>query len=571
MSSAKTDKLQLNKWVPTDYVNMNEFNDNFQKIDDAHKDVTTQLADIVTDGKKAGIVGDGITDDTESFKNAVSVENTVLNISNLKIKLTTEVRFAKGVTLYTNNKTQIILSGSNHNGIILHRNMDIIGQLEVFCNPEFNGHAVRMDNYDIYKGLWGATTNDTGYSVKTNMSNLRIRRDDKPTVANENFCAIALVADSVLRDTGNGDSGFFGAMFNNIHIVNIPTGIKIEVKGTGTWINSNTFTNVVIDSPINAIIANGGSNNRFKNIIVQTSTYTLDVIKDDGGNVIEYTTWDTHNGVNADDTGIQQGYTKWGSPADVHRYLYSTQVNFEVNKYTKLGSLNTGNQTRQQYIRFRLGNAYAYAEFLLYWDGAKFILTKVLQDSTGERFRNDFHIYYKQVRGTYVLYVYNTFVTAIGNIYNFTLMDGGNFLMDSASGGVTFSSLPGLTQATEIIQDKYSDKHLTVTDGVYSFASGYSKGTTEYQLRKNNKTVNITLVVKNDNTTFANGATVSVGTLPAGFMPKTSFTSHCSFSVAEYDIDVIGYVYIGSTGGVQVKVKADNMKYAHINLSYIVD
>lgn len=49
MSSLKTDKLQLNKWVPTDYVNMNEFNDNFQKIDDAHKDVTTQLADI-TDG-----------------------------------------------------------------------------------------------------------------------------------------------------------------------------------------------------------------------------------------------------------------------------------------------------------------------------------------------------------------------------------------------------------------------------------------------------------------------------------------------------------------------------------------
>lgn len=45
MSSLKTDSLQLNKWVPTDYVSMSEFNDNFQKIDDAHKDVTTQLAE----------------------------------------------------------------------------------------------------------------------------------------------------------------------------------------------------------------------------------------------------------------------------------------------------------------------------------------------------------------------------------------------------------------------------------------------------------------------------------------------------------------------------------------------
>lgn len=45
MSSAKTDSLQLNKWVPTDYVSMSEFNDNFQKIDDAHKGVTTQLAE----------------------------------------------------------------------------------------------------------------------------------------------------------------------------------------------------------------------------------------------------------------------------------------------------------------------------------------------------------------------------------------------------------------------------------------------------------------------------------------------------------------------------------------------
>lgn len=34
MSSEKTTNLQLNKWVPTDYVKMDEFNENFDKIDD---------------------------------------------------------------------------------------------------------------------------------------------------------------------------------------------------------------------------------------------------------------------------------------------------------------------------------------------------------------------------------------------------------------------------------------------------------------------------------------------------------------------------------------------------------
>jgi hypothetical protein len=534
-------------------------------------DLSSSLAQIATDGKKVGIVGDGIADDTTAFKNAVSVKDALINISNLKIKLTSEVRFAKGVTLYSNNKTQIILSGASHHGIILHRNMNIVGQLEVFCNPDFNGHAVRMDNYDIYNGLWGTTVDDYGYSTKTNFSNLRIVRADKPTVANENFCAIALVADSALRDSGNGDSGFFGAMFSNIHIVNIPTGIRLQLIGSSTWINSNTFNNILIDSPINAIITDSGTGiNTFKNVIVQTSTHTLDVLKDSGNNIIEYTTWDTHNGVNADDTGVQQGFTKFGSSSDVHRHLYSAWVTVDANKYTKLGSLNIGNQLRQQYVRFRLSNAYAYAEFLLYWDGTKFNLVKVLHDSTGERFRNDFHIYYKLVRGTYILYVHNTFVTAIGNIYNFTLLDGGNFLLDSASGGVTFDVLPGSTQATESIQDRFTPQHTTVSDGAPTYQSGYSAGAIVNQLRKNNKVVSVIIGVQNA-TTFTNGTQAFVASLPAGFRPKTTFASHCSFSVSEYDYDTMGYLYINSLGEISVKVKADNMKFAHIAVSFIVD
>ncbi len=44
MSSEKTPNLQLHKWQATDYVQRTEFNDNFEKIDDAHKQVTEQLA-----------------------------------------------------------------------------------------------------------------------------------------------------------------------------------------------------------------------------------------------------------------------------------------------------------------------------------------------------------------------------------------------------------------------------------------------------------------------------------------------------------------------------------------------
>lgn len=62
MSSAKTETLKLNTWAPTDYVNMGEFNDNFQKIDEAHKEVATQLAenetqltDVAVNARKYGL------------------------------------------------------------------------------------------------------------------------------------------------------------------------------------------------------------------------------------------------------------------------------------------------------------------------------------------------------------------------------------------------------------------------------------------------------------------------------------------------------------------------------------
>lgn len=45
MSNEKTDHLKLNKWNPDDYVQVEEFNENFQKIDDDSNKVSTQLAD----------------------------------------------------------------------------------------------------------------------------------------------------------------------------------------------------------------------------------------------------------------------------------------------------------------------------------------------------------------------------------------------------------------------------------------------------------------------------------------------------------------------------------------------
>ncbi len=55
MSSEKTTNLQLNKWVPTDYVKMDEFNENFDKIDKVAADHAAQLAETIkhsVNGKK---------------------------------------------------------------------------------------------------------------------------------------------------------------------------------------------------------------------------------------------------------------------------------------------------------------------------------------------------------------------------------------------------------------------------------------------------------------------------------------------------------------------------------------
>lgn len=45
MASEKTSNIGLNKWVPSDYVKVNEFNDNFDKIDEVAADHAAQLAE----------------------------------------------------------------------------------------------------------------------------------------------------------------------------------------------------------------------------------------------------------------------------------------------------------------------------------------------------------------------------------------------------------------------------------------------------------------------------------------------------------------------------------------------
>jgi len=71
MSSEKTTNLKMHKWVPTDPVQMTEFNDNFGKIDSKMGEVTTQLADIAINVKSFGAKGDGITDDTANIQKAL--------------------------------------------------------------------------------------------------------------------------------------------------------------------------------------------------------------------------------------------------------------------------------------------------------------------------------------------------------------------------------------------------------------------------------------------------------------------------------------------------------------------
>lgn len=72
MASEKTSNIGLNKWVPSDYVKMDEFNENFDKIDEVAADHAAQLAEttsqvFVEKYKRQ----DGETDDTGRIQRAI--------------------------------------------------------------------------------------------------------------------------------------------------------------------------------------------------------------------------------------------------------------------------------------------------------------------------------------------------------------------------------------------------------------------------------------------------------------------------------------------------------------------
>lgn len=107
MSSEKTPELGLHKWAPTDYVRMDEFNDNFEKLDvlggtsdqlagkvevveasldgkvesdvfDQFKtDTTTALADMAINVRAFGAIGDGVKDDTLAIQSAINHANSL--------------------------------------------------------------------------------------------------------------------------------------------------------------------------------------------------------------------------------------------------------------------------------------------------------------------------------------------------------------------------------------------------------------------------------------------------------------------------------------------------------------
>lgn len=76
VSSETTENLGLHTWEPTDYVKMDEFNDNFEKIDQNAGEVAQQLANVINDLLQKAInvkmplhgltpaVGDGVADDS---------------------------------------------------------------------------------------------------------------------------------------------------------------------------------------------------------------------------------------------------------------------------------------------------------------------------------------------------------------------------------------------------------------------------------------------------------------------------------------------------------------------------
>jgi hypothetical protein len=179
LSSEKTTNLQLNKWVPTDYVRMDEFNENFDKIDTKIGEHTTQLSDITInlDISYPRLLTE--TTDLARLQRAIAgapLNSTILlpdsaidlNGTDLIINRTINIK-GKQKPIY-DVSTNTFISGTRlvNGGIIVQADCVTIENVGVYCPSMDNGFQINTSAVrDIEIRRCIAVARDHGYLAES--------------------------------------------------------------------------------------------------------------------------------------------------------------------------------------------------------------------------------------------------------------------------------------------------------------------------------------------------------------------------------------------------------------------